>query len=180
AWLADYKAAAAELQDAAIEAAALSTAAKNERIEVRATIRLGARLFEPIARPFLVPLLVVGKGRRLGRLVNKDPNVTISQLRQADLARLTDVLLAGIRDADSHNKYKLEGESIRFTSNRAERVQMTRAELLDTVLLGMETLHAVHAGFTCALVESGIPTDDLPDTDAWHFTDEQKVSLAVG
>lgn len=180
AWLHDYTSSVAELRDAATESAALSAAATNERIEVRATIRLGARLFEPIARPLLVPLLAIGKGRSVERLTNKDPNVSVNQMRQAGLNRLVEGLLVGLRDADAHNKYSLDGDKVLLTSNRSEQSEMTRAKLLDTVLTGMETLHSLHLAMSSALLTAGVPVEDLPDADAWSFSESQKVSLALG
>lgn len=179
-WLDDYRAGVAELRDAAIEAAAFSAAATADRFEVRSTIRLGARLFEPIARPLVVALLAVGKGRSITRLTNKDPNVSVNQLRQAGLAHLVEGLQAGIRDADAHHKYTIEEDRIVFTSRRAEQTNMTRGQVLDTVLTGMETLHSLYFGMTCAFLAAGVAIEDLPDADAWNFSDEQRMSLVLG
>ncbi len=179
-WLDDYMASVAELRDAATEAAALSAAATNERIEVRATVRLGARLFEPIARPLVTPLLTIAKGRSILRLTNKDPNVSIGQMRQAGFGRLVEGLQAALRDADAHNKYTLDGNRVLFTSGRAEDAEMSLAQLLDSVLAGMETVLALHFAMTCAFVTAGIAAADLPGAEAWDFSESQKLGVVLG
>jgi hypothetical protein len=179
-WLSDYEEAAAEMRDALVEAAVLSAAATHHRLEVRAAVRLGARLFEPIARPLLVPLLVIGKKRDLARFITKDPNVVVKQLRDAGFGALCDGLLAAMRDADSHNRYRLDGDTIALTSSRAEVREVTAPELLDIVLAGLETVHALHAALTCAFLEAGVAADALPETNAWDFTWEQKLRLVLG
>lgn len=179
-WLGDYAASVTELRDAATEAAALSAAATNERIEVRATVRLGARLFEPIARPLLVPLLAIAKGRSVERLTSKDPNVAVTQMRQAGLGRLVEGLHVAIRDADAHNSYMLEGDKVLLTSTRGEYSELTLAQLLDSVLTGMETLHSLYFALTCAFIVAGVPIEDLPDADAWSFSDTQQLSVVLG
>jgi hypothetical protein len=179
-WRDDYIASVTELRDAATEAAALSAAATNERIEVRATVRLGARLFEPIARPLLVPLLAIAKGRSVERLTSKDPNVAVTQMRQAGFGELVEGLHVALRDADAHHSYTLESDRVLLTSTRAEYAEMTRAQLLDSVLTGMETLHSLYFALTCAFVTAGISIEDLPDAGVWSFSEMQQLSVVLG
>lgn len=179
-WMSEYRSAATELRDAVSEAVALSAAATHDHLEIRAILRLAARLVEPIARPLLAPILVVAKSRDLGRLLTKDPNITITQARQAGYDVLTEGLLVALRDADAHLAYRIEGDAIHLTSTRREVSELRGPELLDRVLAGLETVHALHAGLTCALLKIGVSPERLPGVEAYDFSPEQKLRLTLG
>jgi hypothetical protein len=177
-WRRQMTLSATEQRDAATEAAALGAAGQS-RLEIRGLIRLGARTFEPISRPLVALILAARTDRPLERLLKMDPNTAINQLRDAKLEVLVEGLSVGVRDADAHSLYTVNETGIKFTSNRAERVDLTVIELNDLVLTGLETVLALGNAMMCALAEAGMEPDDLLEALAWGLSTEESVRITL-
>lgn len=177
-WTNQYVQALQELRYVVTEVASVFASTSDSRHYPRSLIRLGAKLVEPISRPFMAAVLSAGYGRDVDALTAKDPNVAINQLKDKDKGWLIEGLLIGLRDADAHNEHRVEEHLIHLTGKRAERRSMAPMELLDTVLAALESIHGLYFGLLCAFSSSDIQLDHL-DVEAWGFTNEQRLRLAL-
>lgn len=179
-WRQKMSEASREMFDSAMELDhSLAGAEGIERLEYRATIRLGAVLVERVAQAFLATLMTVDLRRDWRSMANRDLNALHQMADNAGFGSLLVGLDMALRDADAHGQYQLVERGVEFMSNRAEYSSLTEDELVDRVLAASESCLAMHTAITCVLALRGVPIEEL-DESLLHMTDEQQVALVMG
>lgn len=164
AWQESFKAASAELAETGFELAPMLSSGRQSSI-VRSVIRLGAVLTERVAPPLLATVLTVAKGREYSRVRRYDPMTLVKHVSDQRW-NLSLGLDAAIRDADAHRAYAVEGDGVRFFSDRREYDHLDWDEFPDRVLAGWETVLAAFTAIFSAMAALDLDVDVLDPVGA--------------
>jgi hypothetical protein len=149
-----------------------------QRMEIDAVLRLGARLTESVGRRLLGLLLSLSSPSRATKLLKSDSGDIVKQARQGNLSGLTFGFDAAIRNADAHREYRVEADGVAFTSRTREYDCLSLDELADRVLGALESAVMITVVLDCAMVEGGFRLPDLPSD--MPLDDRVTILMAIG
>lgn len=154
----------------------LEELAGERRIEIKALLELGARLTERVSATLLGLLLAAGPGRSLKRTV--DYKSVHQAARQAGLHELLGGFDEHIRQASAHEDFEVFDDHVTLCTRRGPALELTDDELIDVVLMGLESSAGLFAGLDCVLAELDHPsvTDRVQDL---RVEDQVKIVLAA-
>ncbi|WP_198587257.1 hypothetical protein [Glycomyces xiaoerkulensis] len=169
-----------ELQMAGGEFQTLLRSENPER-QVRALIRFGHVLAERLSPFLLATVLAAYKDRDYGELIDVGFGDLLGQARDVRLETLLLGLDKALRHADAHGRLQridVENQIVYFTAEQREYDSLTFNQLIDRVLAGWESAHAMLTGVIIALINGG-HTDKLRLFDDLGFTIPERVDFIL-
>lgn len=160
-WRHEFGAVVRESRDAGQEASAVQALTSTRRRDIRSGIRLGAVITERLAPPLLATLLALAHRTTYERERAKDVRTLLREVQAAGFADVTGGIDLALRDADAHNEFTVTDAGVEFSSTRREYDFLRDDELLDRILMGLESVSAMHTGITAALPTVGIDAGEL-------------------
>lgn len=178
-WLDDFRQAAVAGHDAGVAHQALVAGVRRCRDQVAALMSFGHDLVEGPGKRYIATILATIGRAGYEQLRTRDAGALLNNAHQRGLADLLIGLERGIRIARAHREFRVEEGSVVFTGRGFEGERMTIADLVDRVLAGLESMLALYVGIICAVIEAGMPLEELDPLAELQLSSEDSCTLML-
>jgi hypothetical protein len=150
----------------------------NGRQLARTLVRLGHLNCERAAKYLVATVLCAFRDRDYASKRTQDFGALVGEAGDLHLGDLIEGIDKAMRHGDAHREYTVTDDGVQFTAERREYDFLTWDELLDRVILGLESTLAIHTAILCAATEAGLDAEDLVDFAAL-FTPQDALAMVA-